>query len=72
MADRWSLDEELDELELDDDFVGLAEVGRGRKAKKKTPARVNHEFAVEAREDKRRKRRWEAPPHKRISDYDPE
>lgn len=71
MANRWSLDEELEELELEDDLVGLADIGRGRRAKKKTLPRVDHEFVAEDREDKRKKRRWEAPPHKRVSDHDP-
>jgi hypothetical protein len=55
---------------VEEELVELAEVGRGRKAKKKAAPRQINEFAPEDRDDKRRKRRWEAPPHKRISDYD--
>lgn len=69
MLDRWSLDEDVDELE--DEFEEFATVGRGRKAKKKAPVRVETDILPEERDDKRRKRRWEAPPHKRVSDFEP-
>jgi len=71
MSERWSWDEGFDELELEEELLELAEVGKVRKAKKKGPARIADEIAAEDRDDKRRKRRWEAPPHKRISDYEP-
>lgn len=73
MADQRTWLETVDELELDE-LESLADVGRTRKSsKKKTPikAKANDEIEIDEREDKRRKRRWEAPPHKRISDYEP-
>ena len=69
MLDRWSLDEDVDELE--EEFEQFAMVGRGRKAKKKAPVRVDEDVHSEERDDKRRKQRWEAPPHKRVSDFEP-
>ena len=69
MVDRWSLDEEVDELE--EEFVDLVPAGRGRKPKKKAAVRVDGDEFEEDRQDKRRKRRWEAPPHKRVNDFEP-
>lgn len=69
MVDRWSLDEDVDELE--EEFVDLVPAGRGRKPKKKAPVRVDGDEFKEDRQDKRRKRRWEAPPHKRVNDFEP-
>lgn len=66
MSDRWTLDEDVDELDVE--FEDLAPVGRGRKPKKRASARMDNEFLDDDRADKRRKRRWEAPPHKRASD----
>lgn len=76
MADQRTWRESVDELELEDEFDVLAGVGRTRKsAKKRTPVKAMDEITADERaderEDKRRKRRWEAPPHKRISDYEP-
>ena len=72
MANQWSWQETVDELELEEEFEDLAEVSRGRKpSKKKPPVKAMDEIAADDREDKRRKRRWEAPPHKRVSDYEP-
>lgn len=72
MADRWSWRESVDELELEEEFEELAQVDRGRKSsKKKTPIKAMDDIAADDREDKRRKRRWEAPPHKRVSDFEP-
>jgi len=72
MADQKTWRDDVDELELEDDIDVLVEVGRTRKSsKKKTPVRAMDEIAADDREDKRRKRRWEAPPHKRMYDYEP-
>jgi hypothetical protein len=71
MVDRWQFEDAVEELDLDEEFVGLAGSGRGRKARKKSPVKTELEFPADEREDKRKKRRWEAPPHKRVSDYDP-
>ena len=69
MVDRWTVDEDVDVLE--DEFVDLVPASRGRKLKKKTPVRVEGDEFEDDRQDKRRKRRWEAPPHKRVNDFDP-
>lgn len=64
MADQWILDEEVDELEVE--FEDLAPAGRGRKSRKRTPVRLEAEpLDDDERSDKRRKRRWQVPPHKR-------
>jgi hypothetical protein len=68
MANRWTLDEDVDDLDVE--FEDLAPVGRGRKPKKRVPARLDEEFLDDDRDDKRRKRRWEAPPHKRATDFE--
>jgi hypothetical protein len=69
MLDRWTVDEAVDELE--EEFEELMPAGRGRKPRKRAPVRMESDFEEEDRDDKRRKRRWEAPPHKRVSDYEP-
>ena len=69
MANRWSIDDEVDEL--DEEFDDLVPAGRGRKPKKKAPVKAESEPFEDDREDKRRKRRWEAPPHKRALDFEP-
>lgn len=75
MAEQQTWRETVDELELlelEEDFDGLAQSGRTRKSsKKRTPVKAMDEISADEREDKRRKRRWEAPPHKRIFDYEP-
>ncbi len=72
MVDQWSWRDTVDELELEEEFDGLADLGRTRKpTKKKTPVKAMDEISADEREDKRRKRRWEAPPHKRMSDHEP-
>jgi hypothetical protein len=69
-VDHWSSEEELDLLE--EDFAELVPVAtRGRRDRKKTPPRIEDEGLVDERkEDRRRRRRWDAPPHKRVNDYD--
>lgn len=69
MLDRWTVDEAVDELE--EEFEDLMLAGRARKPRKKAPVRTESDFQELDREDKRRKRRWEAPPHKRVSDFEP-
>lgn len=71
MANQWTWRESVDELELEE-LESLADQGRPRKSsRKKSPIKATDEIAVDEREDKRRKRRWEAPPHKRVTDYEP-
>jgi hypothetical protein len=69
MLDRWTVDDAVDEFE--EDFEDLMPGSRGRKSRKKTPVHMDADFQDEDRDDKRRKRRWEAPPHKRVSDHEP-
>lgn len=71
MAKQWFIDNDVDDLE--EEFEDLASVGRGRKPRKRPAVRADvDEFSAEEdRQDKRRKRRWEAPPHKRETDYEP-
>lgn len=69
MLDRWTVDDVVEELE--EEFEDLMPAGRGRKARKKAPVRLESSFADEDRDDKPRKRRWEAPPHKRAHDFEP-
>lgn len=71
MVDRWSWDDGVDEFELEEELVDLAGAGRGRKSRKRTVLRPDNEYLEDAREDRRKKRRWEAPPHKRVSDFEP-
>lgn len=71
MADQRTWRDTVDELELDELEI-FADAPRPRKSsKKKTPVRATDDIALDEREDKRRKRRWEAPPHKRVSDSEP-
>lgn len=70
MDTRWSREEELEALDFDDDFGEVSEPGRGRKGRRKVTPRIDQEDVGEGRENKRRRRRWQAPPHKRTSDFE--